>query len=140
MHEEAEIVHSPLFERAIVKLQKGDENSLDDNEKRVLSVFKIPVIVSEIEDDSSGEDNFIKRAMSEVISRKKRRVFQSSYRSVLHVIPTSNMVERLFSIARGVLEDKRKRLLPRNVELILYLRMNWKLWNAETIQDIVDEE
>ena len=78
--------------------------------------------------------------MSEVISRKKRRVFQSSYRSVLHVIPTSNMVERLFSIARGVLEDKRKRLLPRNVELILYLRMNWKLWNAETIQDIVDEE
>jgi len=77
--------------------------------------------------------------MTEVRSRKQIRTLKSSCKSVLHVIPTSNNVERLFSIARCVL-DNRNRSLPRNVELILYFKMNWKLWNAETTQDIIDDE
>jgi len=45
-----------------------------------------------------------------------------TYRDTSHVIPTSNLVERSFSNAKHVLTDDRKRMEPRRLEEVLYLR------------------
>lgn len=70
----------------------------------------------------------------------------SAYRNVLHVLPTSNIAERLFSRARLVLSDRRKNLTLSHFEMLLFLWINKGLWDVRTIQkytrraDAGDEE
>jgi hypothetical protein len=54
-----------------------------------------------------------------------------------HLLPTSNIVERLFSRAKIILADRRKRMSPYHLELLLFLRINRDLWNANDIQNIL---
>ena len=57
---------------------------------------------------------------------------------VFTVSPTSNIVERLFSVAKNVLSDNRKRMPPYHLELLLFLRCNKSLWDEVTTQEILD--
>ena len=57
------------------------------------------------------------------------------YRETAHVIPTSNLVERLFSKAKHIQTDDRKRMELRRLEEVLYLQYNRSLWAERTVQD-----
>ena len=57
------------------------------------------------------------------------------YRDTAHVIPTSILVERLFSKAKHILTYDRKRMEPRRLEEVLYLQYNRSLWDERTVQD-----
>ena len=61
--------------------------------------------------------------------RKQARLVQSedNYRLTKHILPTTNIVERLFSRAKLALTDHRKRMTPRHLELLMFLRKVWKL-------------
>ncbi|EGZ26755.1 hypothetical protein PHYSODRAFT_466653, partial [Phytophthora sojae] len=48
--------------------------------------------------------------------------------------PTSNMVERLFSIARAMLRHERHRLSPMMLEMILFLKINNSYWDVATVE------
>jgi hypothetical protein len=43
-------------------------------------------------------------------------------------------VERLFRRAKLALTDHRKRMTPRHLELLMFLRTNRSLWNAEAVE------
>jgi hypothetical protein len=76
----------------------------------------------------------------EVISQRK----QSEQRCpiptvpVHHILPASNIVERLFSIAKLIKCDNRKDMLPANLDRLLFLRYNFKRWGQETVQACLD--
>ena len=66
----------------------------------------------------------------------------SKYRSTLHVSPTSNDVERLFSMSKRTVSDTRKHMGPESLEATLMLRLNSALWIApygpRMIQEVVN--
>jgi hypothetical protein len=55
------------------------------------------------------------------------------------VSPTSNECERMFSRAKLALGDLRTSMIPKNLESLTFLHYNSDLWNAVTIQQILDE-
>jgi hypothetical protein len=52
---------------------------------------------------------------------------------------TSNDCERLFSSAKLVYQDLRKSLTPRNLEILLFLKMNRKYWDIEDVKALYFE-
>jgi hypothetical protein len=62
----------------------------------------------------------------------------SSSRPVHHILPTSNIVERLFSIAKFIKCDNTKHMLPANLDRLFFLRDNFKRWGQETVQACLD--
>ena len=65
------------------------------------------------------------------------------YCSVSHVTPTSNAVERLFSVCKNTMSDRRKHKGPECLKASVILRMDSDLWLSEAsalIQVILNKE
>ena len=94
----AKIVNNPSFECAIIKLQKGQDATLTSLERRIISNLKI-----NNDDNATTQELPQKRQSFADISREKAKRFKgavvekSIYIDTLFIMPTSNLVERLFS-------------------------------------------
>ena len=119
-----------------MNLQMGQEPSLTRGVKHQIGRFLKPI---EGDDEVERDGNALLDALQDHRHRKKARIAPPSvYRSVKHVFPATNIVERLFSRAKIVLSDLRNRMLSRHLEDVLFLRVNRHLWNKVTIQMILD--
>ena len=57
------------------------------------------------------------------------------------LVPTSNCVERLFSISKYVYTLQRQNILPMNLEMLLFLRVNEPIWTQKFVCDaLLDAE
>ena len=54
--------------------------------------------------------------------------------------PTSNMCERLFSVAVYALNDRRKSVLPVNFERQLFLHADSHLWGISDVKNLVNKQ
>ena len=62
-------------------------------------------------------------------------------RSTNHVSPTTNIVERANSQAKLIMTDRRDRLLPETLNMIMILKHNKSLWRTDnSIQEILDSD
>ena len=123
----------------MVKLQTGQESLLSEEEKKALWLFRKNSEVSEITVDSevSYADEILYAADSTMYNR------QSAYLVTDHVQPTSNIVERLFSMCKRTMSDLRKNMGPESLEGSVILRTNKDLWlpcASQLIQEIMLEE
>jgi hypothetical protein len=82
--------------------------------------------------------DILARAESSKTARLQKT--QSTYHPVNHILPTSNIVARLFSRAKLVKTDHRKTMTAAHLDAVLFLRYNKSLWNAETIHGLLDEK
>ena len=129
------------FENAIVKLQSGQEYRLSAPEKHAMARFKIAADTHEENaNDEVGEEtlSYADRAIMRADRNQRQRLGSSLYSRMSHVSPTSNIVERLFSKAKHV-ASLRKNMSPYHLELILMLKVNRALWNASTIDQILND-
>ncbi|ETM53575.1 hypothetical protein PPTG_19537 [Phytophthora nicotianae INRA-310] len=110
------IVHSPDFESGCARVLRGNTSRLTRSEKAALRVFEVTSGERPANEDVEG--SFVERV------EKRRRLAQQEQRYVLlrSVLPTSNMVERFFSIARTTFGHERNGLQPITLEQILFLR------------------
>lgn len=128
---DADIVHSPLFESALCKIQDQRENDLTISE--AVSVNMLVIDSPQATEDITGL-SYVQQAL------KKRKVGGGShkkYTDTRFIIPTSNLCERFFSKAGISLDDKRGRLLPSNLEEQMFLHANRSLWDISDVQSIV---
>ncbi|KAG3083336.1 hypothetical protein PI124_g18863 [Phytophthora idaei] len=104
---------------------------LTEEEATALEPFKrVPTNVAAVAPSSSPKEAFADR----VLKRRKVSTEPASY-ILLHAIPpTSNIVERLFSIARAVLHHERQRLSPIMLEMIVFLKMNSSYYDVATVE------
>ena len=115
MWPKARVVQSPAFEEAIVKLQKGQ--TLNPAEKKLVSVFKVipkESAAEETDENLSYEDELLRD-----VERSKQAGATNEYRSTYHVSPTSNIVERLFSVAGIIMRPQRRQMDPWSLELLI---------------------
>ena len=129
----AEIVHEPLFESAVAKIQ-GNDFSLTMGKKRKVSCFRIDE-EEEDEDETDGEErrepSFLDETLDDAAAEScKRRKKKNPYRSMDHISPTSNIVERLFSRCGIIMRPHRRLMDPSTLEMLVMLRFNKDLWDA----------
>ncbi|KAG2996060.1 hypothetical protein PC121_g19244 [Phytophthora cactorum] len=123
----ARIVHSPVFESAIVKLLS--DRALTAEEEKSVDRFAVT-------DSTSNEAPRRVNFTTETLRQAKRPQHSSGikYIDILRMIPpTSNRCERLFSQCKLMLSPLRSSLLPANFEMLVSLRANRELWNFTTL-------
>ena len=63
-----------------------------------------------------------------------------NYRSVKHVVPTSNKVERAFSKTKRIMTASRASMHPKILENFMILRENTDYWNEGTCEEAIARE
>ena len=139
---DAAIIQNKRFENAIYKIQAGLEGSMDQREKSSVKMFLKPVADNAEAGDErepTEEEGYADRALRVAEQRKRRRVAASKYRPTDHVSPTTNVVERANSQAKLIITDRRSRLHPDTVNMLMILKHSRSLWPSDmTIQEILD--
>ena len=127
----SDFVHSPDFEAAIIKTIDDSENDLSDNEKEAVILLKLPYPNPATDTNSETTIDFATTLL------KKREIEKagSQYKNVNFIMPTSNLVGRFFSSATYSFDDLR--LLPMNLEMQLFLKINQRFWYEQILASIV---
>ena len=128
--ENAAVVQSPEFERAIVVSCRGEKLTFSQEE-----IIKKYIFCSEEEEpmECSSSDDFATQVLSQGTTSAKTPV-------LTWVPPTSNLVERFFSQAKYFLSEYRSAISPQNLESQLFLHFNKKFWGPRTVQRIIAEK
>jgi hypothetical protein len=142
--DEAMIVENELFEKAVMRLARGFPLS-EEQEAFLFPLLKeqcaepdTPASASADADEGSNVDAL---SYSEELQRKLKRQKLEQMQAEkpklyvdLSLIPgTSVNCERLFSAAKFILSDTRKRTSPKLFEALLLLKVNKKYWNALSV-------
>ncbi|KAG3110749.1 hypothetical protein PI124_g9006 [Phytophthora idaei] len=137
---DAEIVHSPVFESAVVKVSRGTEADLTPQESQALGPFQLEAAATEPAASSRGSRARTRARSAEdfatalLQSRPAPEQVAPLYEPIVAAIsPTSNLCERLFSQCKLVMTPHRAALLPMNFEMIVFLRANRKFWDENTL-------
>ncbi len=128
----ADIVHSPTFENAIVKLQQNNVVGLTVDERKQVSLI--------LEQNSEYIPHDERLSFAErVLKRQKcnERFTNGTYLDTRFLLPTTNICEQLFWKVGIVLTDRRKRLNPANQELQIFLHLNRDLWDRTAVNEIL---
>ena len=141
LRKDSDLVNDPAFENGIIKIQSGEESLLTRHEKEAVSMYLLPNAGADISDDDEANDaaGYAERILDEAHKDKRRKVDFSKYRSTIHVLPQSNLCERLFSLAKLIMTDRRQSMNPSTLNDVLFLKSNCHLWNANLIQEIWNE-
>jgi hypothetical protein len=117
----------------VVKVLAGKEELLAADELAALEPFlqrdqRDHVSTTATAVPSPDEEGFAEHIL------KRRRISSKAptYKLLEAIPPTSNEVERLFSVARAVLHLERHRLSPMTLEMILFLKVNSSNWNVDS--------
>jgi hypothetical protein len=89
----------------------------------------------EEEEEADGEErrepSFLDETLDDAAAEScKRRKKKNPYRSMDHISPTSNIVERLFSRCGIIMRPHRRLMDPSTLEMLVMLRFNKDLWDA----------
>jgi hypothetical protein len=133
------LVKNKVFEAAVYKVLNNEEEKLTDEEKKELKDFENDdvIIIENPNEHPQGRSSSSRSIVGEVKRRKIRN--RSKYINLKIVCPTSNCVERFFSLCGIVWSKLRRRLLPKNLEMLLFLKMNRRFWDKNTVRKAIAE-
>jgi len=127
----ADIVHSPDFESGVVKVLAGQAKRLSRPERAALQPF---LRAENAVEGPTGEAEPTKMGFADrILKRRKVEVAPSAYELLVVIPPMSNIVERLFSVARMVLRYERNRMTPLTLEMVMFLKVNESYWDVTTV-------
>lgn len=130
----APIVENVTFESALIKVQRGEENKLSTQEKKAISHLRVIQMATRTSTEDIGRMSFAQTVLKKRKMEKEKK--NSDYMDLRFILPTSNLCERFFSIAGYALGDRRKRILPSNLECQLFLNQNANLWGLADVHSI----
>ncbi|KAG3243831.1 hypothetical protein PI124_g11362 [Phytophthora idaei] len=132
----AGILHSPHFESGCVRVL-GGSHRLTRTEKVALQPFccvkEEPPRTTEgaSSADSEDEGSFVEYLQK----RRRLAAVEPRYDLLSWIPPTSNLVERFFTVARTTYGQERHSLQSITLELVLFLRQNGEYWTAQTVDE-----
>eukprot|EP00918_Siedleckia_nematoides_P068503 GHVU01149252.1.p2 GENE.GHVU01149252.1~~GHVU01149252.1.p2 ORF type:complete len:428 (-),score=59.77 GHVU01149252.1:4483-5766(-) len=137
LDQQADIVASPTFEAAVVKVLNRNEGQLDADEKKVLLPFKSTAATGNTTALTTEEEE-LPLATQVLLLRNRRIESDRAYQDLGWIPCTSNVCERAFSMSGKVLTDDRKGLSPHHLELIMFLKLNRQMWNLGLVQRVIN--
>jgi hAT family C-terminal dimerisation region len=140
---DADIIHNKALEIAVIKIQSNKENTLTDREKEsvepllLLPQERLQGVEAACEGGDDEQLSFAERALKR--QRLQESIECSKYINTSFLLPTSCVVERLFSQAKRVFSPHRRSLHTKTLEALLFLKENRELWNVAMVAVIVNE-
>lgn len=129
------LVENHAFESEICKVQAGGEDSLNAAERKSMQKLTSSDVVienEEVQNESlSFADRLLKRHRFSTVPKK------SKYIDLRFILATSNICERLFSLAGYAMGSRRMGVLPTNIESQLFLNVNSMLWGIQDVHDML---
>lgn len=125
---DASITHSPLFEKSLVMIMSGQEDHMSEDEKSVVQNLLL----------GNQENNIVTIAtLNPFINSNSELMSKSKYINLNFIQPTSNVVERLFSLAKRIYAYDRKSLGNSTLEDIMFLNQNKDYWDESVVDMII---
>lgn len=129
---DARCVKYPAFESAIVKIQKGYEESLTKTEQESVSSLLLSPADNDVEESLSRT-----LTIEERLAKRQRVCKTSAYINCNFVLGSVAEAERVWSICKYVLSDHRSSLTPQLFEALIYLRYNERFWDPQLVAEAV---
>ncbi len=125
-------MQSAAFEKAIVKLQRGNSSSL---------LYEESEAVKSLKRESSTSFEIVNEylSFSERALKRQRLINEESsndYLDTPFLVPTSDICECLFSTDGYVFSQRRKGMNPVNLESQLFLHFNSDLWEMMDVNKL----
>ena len=133
---DARIIHSHVFENAIVKIQDGRQEELSTDELSVVANLTKETDIQETPDEPTSSSGFNAGDILKKRKLEKETTIKSEYKNTTFLLPTSNILERFFSTAKCAHGDLRQSLVPSNLEIQLFLCINNKFWDDKLVSRI----
>ena len=89
------------------------------------------VVTADNGEDETDAQKWIRRAELQMKSK-------NPYREVKHLIPGSVICESFLKDARHIMTDFRRCMDPSTLEMLLILKYNKDLWDARTVDQIIN--
>ena len=116
----APIIHEPLFESAVAKLQGSDFNLTPGEKKKASRFLVCDSEAGSDEDEDHANMSFLDEALDDAAAEScKRQKKARPYRSMDHAPATSNVVERLFSRCGIIMRPHRRLMDPSTLEMLI---------------------
>ena len=131
------VVHIPEFESAIVKILNNHVADLTASETECVQCLKMEHVASSEADCTTSPSKILSIAAR---ARKKRRISMvqlNQYGDPRFILPTTNVCERLFSVAGNALSNRRQRIVPVNFEKQMFLKVSQELSSIDEVNEIV---
>jgi hypothetical protein len=140
----ADIIHSPYFDSAVVKIMKGEEAELLVEEKIAMKSFLLNANNESVYCEDANRQNsvhgndkstlpFMDRLVAKRQKRMSKAIPSTRYINPKFLLCTSNVVERLFSLAKLTFGDYRKRMSSSVFQALLFLQKNQLFWNVSDV-------
>ena len=138
---EASIIEDEMFEKAVMQLARGMPLT-EEQRNSIQGLLVKPDNNQGTEDNESNAENLDEEDTSETFSQALQRKLKRQKRERgleqlgdkylnLDMLPgTSVNCERLFSMAKFILSDTRKRINPNLFEALLLLKVNTRFWSV----------
>ena len=127
----ADIVHTPIFELAVVKIQNGTQEELIEEEKLavnfILRNIPMPNSIQELKDIKSS--SFAER----LSKRRKLGDWEPMYIDTRFIIPTTNISEPFFSKAGYSLGKRCKSINPEKFDSQMFPDINYDFWDKNYV-------
>ena len=143
---------NPNFESGVVKIQRKDFHLLSEDEKEAVGCLLLPnddniAAAAAAADEPDIDARFLSpaslanaTALKDSNKRKRMQsVTQENYINFDYILGSVAEVERLWSMARYVLQDQRTIMKPMNLEALLFLKVNSGFWDLRTVAQACKE-
>ncbi|OWZ23822.1 hypothetical protein PHMEG_0001232 [Phytophthora megakarya] len=142
---DADIVESGVFESGLAKIQAGVATSFMRNERKALHRLtttdpdQSPTAPVE-KVTARSKRKRAADALDEKLKKKsrRRRGPQSKFIDATWIPATSVIAERFFSAVKSTVGYLRKRLSHENLEMIMYLKLNWDLVTLADVSKAIE--
>jgi hypothetical protein len=135
--ENCRIAANPLFEIAVVKILRGKESELTDQEKKEVSELEVGGVVTHSNlTPLVSTGNY---ASDLQLRAKRSKVEKAKYMDLRFVPATSDVAERSFSDSGMVYNEMRQGMTPYHLECVLFLKHNRLYWNESLVAKIYNE-
>ena len=114
-----------------MKLQSGRQNDLTESEQEL--VEKLLLNHEENKKKNSEREADQLEIQKRLEKRQKINNQDPKYRDCDFILGSNAIFERVFSMAKNVLSENRRRMTPELFEAILFLKLNENLWDINLV-------
>ena len=126
-----------VFESAVCKVQLGNENDLTPEERAAIQhLLKVrdPEPEPTTNTDAPGSPGFLGK-MNQKMEKidAAAEMTGSAYVNLDFILASTAEIERIWSMAKYILVQQHRGMLPKRFECLLFLKYNRRFWNERMI-------
>ena len=136
----AALCPDPCFQNGVCKIQQGQWRTLTNAETEACEPLlkgNVGSIDSEIDQDTTPASPDLDMRLKRICEKTPNHL-DSPYIDCNFIFGSAAQVEQMWSQAKYILSQQRSRMTPLLFETILYLKINDRFWDMNTVKEAIN--